>query len=114
MNDDSNETETVPQEVKNAHQEESLPQDEIPQEELGNEGGKDLYVNDPYDPACFEFLDEGDDAQETPNESFGFKIISFIDTNNENYSLKLASAKHLECLLMREEKLVESVSGQML
>jgi Retroviral aspartyl protease len=67
-------------------------------------------VEDPYDPQTLSLLESehegGDDAEE---RSFSFNPLSFVSVDEDNYVLKLASARKQEELLSEEQIVAELV-----
>src|SRR5258708_32066433 len=55
---------------------------------------EDHLIDDPYDNINVDIIDE--DAEEHAESSLGFNMLTFINEANENYAIKLASAKQLE------------------
>ncbi|SRR5258708_6557074 len=80
-------------------QDQQTEEGEEPPPKVGPTGGTegirvdDQFINDPYDPINFKFVEEDDEVLETQDEHASFNILSFVTDTEEDLVLKLASVR---------------------
>ncbi len=73
-----------PQEQQTEGEEEPSPKDD-PTKSPEGIGVEDQYIDDPYDPIHFKFVEEEDETFETQDKSLSFKMLSFVDNTDEAF-----------------------------
>ena len=87
------------------------PSGEAPEEDAdADDEAEERLVEDPYDPQNHTMLEsEHENEEEAEERTFSFNLLSFVSVDEDNYVLKLASARKQEELLSAEQIAAELV-----